>query len=51
MEGMAWRSDYGDSLFIFFLLMPLRLNETGPIGFRTFPGEKRMEEMAENFAY
>ena len=41
-------SDYGHDLFIFFLLAPLWLKETGQIwGFRALPGE-RMEGMGWN---
>ena len=41
--------DYGHGLFIFLLLAPLWLGETGQIwGFRAFPGE-RIEGMSWNF--
>ena len=44
-----WLDD-GHGLFIFLLLLPLWLSETGQIwGFRAFPGE-RIEGMAWNFA-
>ena len=42
-------SDYGHGLFIFLLLAPLWLRETGQIwSFQAFPG-KRMEGMGWNF--